>query len=379
MTSSISDQRRYICSALVNSQTDEEMYDYLFSALDTMTPPLDPSTYKGTVLVDDIDLFSFVKDMYPSVTLKKIEKSTPKQLTQLYLTTNVSENDHHDLLTFSFSFYSNHRKAQFEIGLDRDGVLLTKDDESKDESNPENSTTFNTLYPYFLLLSDKPKSIQYFLEMIKGLVDKPQLKNIDVFLPESFYSIIPFIDFDKVLGTFPSIMLYKKDGSVNSITYSETGNTLRIKPITSVVTNEMVKRSLGHILIDYNEKSTNENEIEAIRQSIIDTVSQFHEKVLWSGDTSDFHKTLSRYTNHGKIGKKVTFSFAGKKQTLKKLIGYQWKKPFPLFKEKSKEEMDTLMRLAMMAPNCKDMLEIIIDKRTNIRGKIKKFLQLNIL
>lgn len=37
------------------------------------------------------------------------------------------------------------------------------------------------------------------------------------------------------------------------------------------------------------------------------------------------------------------------------------------------------MRLAMMAPNCKDLLEIIIDKRTNIRGKIKKFLQLNIL
>jgi hypothetical protein len=374
---SVSEQRRYICSALVNSQTDEEMYDYLFSALDTMTPPLDPSTYNGTVLVDDINLFSFVKDMYPSVTLKKIDKPAPKQLTQLYLT-NVVENDH-DLLTFSFSFYSNHRKAQFEIGLDRDGVLLTKDDakdDAKDDNESKNS--FNTLYPYFLLLSDKPKSIQYFLEMIKGLVDKMQLKNIDVFLPESFYGIIPFIDFDKVIGTFPSIMLYKKDGSANSITYSEIGNTLRIKPITSMVTNEMVKKSLDHILIDYNENK-NEKETELIRQSIIDTISKFHEKVLWSGDTSDFHKTLSRYTNHGKIGKKVTFSFGNKKQTLKKLIGYQWKKPFPLFKEKSKEEMDTLIRLAMMAPNCKDILEIITDKRTNVRGKIKKFLQLNIL
>ena len=147
------DQRRYICSALVNAQTEEEMYDYLFSALDTMTPPLDLLTYSGTVIVDDINLFSFVKDMYPSVTLKKIDKSTKKQLTQLYLTTNVSdvsENDH-DLLTFSFSFYTNRRNAQFQIGLDRDGVLLTKDEESKDGSNP-----FNTLYPYFLLLSDKP-------------------------------------------------------------------------------------------------------------------------------------------------------------------------------------------------------------------------------
>ena len=280
---SVSQQRRYICSALVNAQTEEEMYDYLFSSLDTMTPPLDPSTYSGTVLVDDINRFSFVKDMYPSVTLKNIDKSTQKQLTQLYLTTNVSnvtEKEDQDLLTFSFSFYTNRRNAQFQIGLDRDGVLLTKNDDKSENS-------FNTLYPYFLLLSDKPKSIQYFLEMIKGVVDKAQIKNIDVFLPESFYHIIPFIDFDKVIGTFPSIMLYNKDGSVNSITYSETGNTLRIKPITDVVTNEMVKRSLDHILIDYNEKSDNEN--EAIRQSVIDTISQFHEKLLWSGDTSDFY------------------------------------------------------------------------------------------
>ena len=369
MTTSVSQQRRYICSALVNAQSQEDLYDYLFSAIDTMNPPLDPSTCKATVLVDDTDQFSFVKEMYPSVTLKKIDKSLSKQITQLYLTNkNINPND---LLTFSFSFYSNLRNAQFEIGLDQDGVLLT----NVDTKNVKN--TIETFYPYFLLLSDNFKSIQYFLEMIKGLVEKPHLENIDVFLPETSFDIISSINFDKVIGTFPSIMLYKKDGSVNSITYSETGNTLRIKPITSIVTNEMVQKSLDHILIDYSEESTKESTKESttvIHQSIIDTISQFHEKVLWSGDTSDFYKTLSRYTNHGKIGKKVTFSFGNKKTALKKLIGYQWKKQFPLFTQNAKEEMDTIMRLAMIAPNCKDIIEIITDKKLSIRGKIKQLI-----
>lgn len=334
---SISYQRGYIRNALLNADTEDELYKYLFSAVNTIQIPIVPLT----IIVDNVDDFSFVKEMYPLVSLKKAEKDQ-KYPNQLYFTTNINEKK--DLLEFSFSFYSNSKKSQIKIGLDNDGVLLSPISKIPETSKP--------YYPYFLLLSDKMKTIESFLEMIKGIVSKKELENIDIFLPESSYSLLSSINFKNIIKTFPSIMLHNTDGSIYPITFSDKKNTLRIKPIVTTITFEMIANSLNHLVIDY----TNPNRL--VYQSIIDTLSQFHNKVIWNGETSYFFKTLSNYTNHGTINKK-------------KLTGYQWKTPFPLFSlDKS------IIKLGIIAPNCKDILSIITNKKLSYQRKIKMIMSL---
>ena len=106
--------------------------------------------------------------------------------------------------------------------------------------------------------------------------------------------------------------------------------------------------SLNNIVIDYQ----NQNQI--IYQSIIDTLSQLHQKVIWSSDNSHFYKTLSKYTTNYKT---------------KNLTGYKWKKSFPLF------NLDTIIKLGIIAPECKDIFSIIRDK-TSFETKNKKVKEL---
>ena len=174
------------------------------------------------------------------------------------------------------------------------------------------------------------------------------MENIDVFIPESSYSLLSSIDFKDIVKIFPSIMIHNKDGSILQISYSDKKKTLHIKPITSTVSFEMIMNSLNHIVIDYQ----NQNQI--IYQSIIDTLSQFHQKVIWSSDNSHFYKTLSKYTTNYKT---------------KNLTGYKWKKSFPLF------NLDTIIKLGIIAPECKDIFSIIRDK-TSFETKNKKVKEL---
>jgi len=102
-----------------------------------------------------------------------------------------------------------------------------------------------------------------------------------------------------------------------------------------------------HILIDQvkGPKSMMDN-----TQTIIDTLTTFHDMKVWTSYGTAFFTNLEAYTHHGSIKDQLSC--------------FQYKKPLLEFKENVREEMDTIMKFGMVLDQIKDVLEVVSSDKS---------------
>jgi len=197
--------------------------------------------------------------------------------------------------------------ADFNFGL-------SKEKDGVFIESPKPSTNLYQFNPYYICLSDDINHIQKFLNNIK--------KSSDVFMELSSFSILPYLDFKLLSKRFDTIEIYNKDQTITSISsrYSEDPKILRFKVIEPIFTDFYL--NCEEILIDTS------------CQMIINML-YYTDKKIWS------------------------------------TIPYKATKPIHLAKEIIKERMDRIIKLGIILPKIKDVIDIILDKK-DIHYKIKK-------
>ena len=140
-------ERTRIIEVLLNAETESELLSYLFSSIREL-----PENNLPLSIYVDSDKFSFLKEMYPNVTL--IKSQPDKQ--HIFFTEDVSKS----ILTFTFSFYSP-RSREFNIGIkdNDDGVIVTP---------ISNEDPGLHLYPYALCMTNKVKSFETFVKILRS-------------------------------------------------------------------------------------------------------------------------------------------------------------------------------------------------------------------
>jgi len=358
-------ERQSILRALINSEKEADFETLLFRSIDSIKLDVKNKEFNVYISPSSLELFQFVKEMYPKSNIIKEPKQEPKkdQKKASSLTFhNVSDKDDtthiHNFLTATFSFYDM-KKADFEFNLEKnkDGVNVYKNDNKQNEKNERETLTFN---PYAICYSNKSESIQTFLEMIGTL--KLKSNDVDVYMPVQTMVVLeqhPEI-FTKIHRFFKSIMIHDIDGSDTSVTYSETGKTLHIyiKDLDEKLNQTLVKNSIEHILID--EKCDTKIDESIQTQGILNTLVSFPSKNIWTStnENKEFYDGLSHFTLNGKV---------------KNLHCFQYKKDLPDAKEKIRERMDRLVKLCILQPKISDILEIVNDTKFDTQQKIKKF------
>ena len=179
---------------------------------------------------------------------------------------------------------------------------------------PKPSTNLYQFNPYYICLSDDINHIQKFLNNIK--------ESSDVFIQLSSFSVLPYLDFKLLSKRFDNIEIYNKDQTITSVSsrYSENPKILRFKVIEPIFTDFYLK--CEEILIDTS------------CQMIINML-YYTDKKIWS------------------------------------TIPYKATKSIRLAKEVIKERMDRIIKLGIILPKIKDVIDIILDKK-DIHYKIKK-------
>ena len=179
---------------------------------------------------------------------------------------------------------------------------------------PKPSTNIYQFNPYYICLSDDINHIQKFLNNIK--------ESSDVFIQLSSFSVLPYLDFKLLSKRFDNIEIYNKDQTITSVSsrYSENPKILRFKVIEPIFTDFYLK--CEEILIDTS------------CQMIINML-YYTDKKIWS------------------------------------TIPYKATKSIRLAKEVIKERMDRIIKLGIILPKIKDVIDIILDKK-DIHYKIKK-------
>ena len=216
---------------------------YLFNAINSIKVE-NIATTAVTIATNAPDQFAFVRDMFPSVTLKqqdepdsqtlffgvcKVEKEKEKEKTGPFV----------DPLQYTFSFFPKKAstcpvETHISIGLGerQHGVHITQIDKSAIAINPLQ------IYPYFLCITDRLESIQSFIEIIAGHFmgkkgKKQQDDTLEIFLPISSYPLLSHLKYTKlILSVFGTIELYDDEKNITAITSSDRGRILRVKPIT---------------------------------------------------------------------------------------------------------------------------------------------------
>ena len=353
-------ERQSILRALINSEKEADFETLLFKSIDSIKIDVKDKEFNVYVSPCSLELFQFVKEMYPKSSIIKEPKKDQKKS---YILTfhNVSNKDEtvhiHNFLTATFSFYDM-KKADFEFNLEKnkDGVIVYKDN----EKSVKDTFVFN---PYAICYSNKSESIQTFLEMIGTL--KLKSSDVDVYMPVQSMAVLqqhPEI-FIKIHRFFKSIMIHDIDGSDTSVSYSETGKTLHIyiKNLDEKLNQTLVKNSIEHILID--EKCDTKTDESIQTQGILNTLVSFPSKKIWTStnENKEFYDGLSHFTLNGKV---------------KNLDCFQYKKELPDAKEKIRERMDRLVKLCILQPKISDILEIINDSKFDTQQKIKKLVVL---
>ena len=339
--------RQIILRALQNVGRNCELIPYLFNAINSIKVE-NIATTAVTIATNAPDQFAFVRDMFPSVTLKqaepdsqtlffgeckKDEKSEKSETRKKVVDPFVNP------LHYTFSFFPKKPatctfQTHISIGLGerQNGVHISSIDDMKMTENPLQ------IYPYFLCLTDRLESIQAFIEIIAGhfkpsKYEKGEKKDtIEIFLPISSYDLLSNLKYTKlVLSVFGTIELYDDKKSITAITTSERGRTLRVKPITDIVISpSLVKYSGKHILIDYKDSY----------QAIIDTIFNFRDKMVWCSkmDVNPIFGHLEKYTLH---------------KTVKKMTCFHFKKEFPIL------DLSILIKLATFLPDVQDIMKIV--------------------
>ena len=342
--------RQIILRALQNVGRNCELIPYLFNAVNSIKVE-NIATTAVTIATNAPDQFAFVRDMFPSIILKqqdepdsqtlffgecKAEKEKEKEKENEKIDPFVNP------LQYTFSFFQKKvpicpLQTHISIGLgeNQNGVHISSIDTKMDE-NPLQ------LYPYFLCITDRLESIQAFVEIIAGhfesgkgrkQVEKNTLDNtIEIFLPISSYPLLSRMKYTKlILSVFGTIELYDDEKNITTITTTERGRTLRVKPISNgVISPSLIKYSGKHMVIDYKDD----------HQTIVDTISNFRDKMVWCTkiDTNPLFRHLEKYTLH---------------KTLKNMRCFQFKKEFPVF------DLTILIKLAMFLPDVQDIMKIV--------------------
>lgn len=339
--------RQWIINALLLTNKKDEIVEYLFQAIDTLPAEiaLDVKNTTQTIQISSTtpSVFEFLKTMYPGIELKVVEKDYNTSL--LLFTDHALEKP--SITVFDFSFY-NQQTAQFELGLGKaqDGVLIHPIDTSDDmgillEHYPVLLSQESTM-PYALGYTDSLQSLQLFLSVLGNDVKAPVL---DLYLPAAAYPLLRLINFVPISKLFSTIIIHEEDKTRRPVTVSDTGRTLRIKLMKSVP--PPVSMGVRHILLDQvkGPKSMMDN-----IQTIIDTLSAFHDMKVWTSYGTAFFTNLEAYTHHGSIRDQLSC--------------FQYKKPLLEFKENVRPEMDTIMKFGMVLDQIKDVLEVVSSNKS---------------
>jgi len=321
-----------IIKALLNADTDKDFIPYLHYALQQM----DIDTSQPLSIAVDSDQFSFLKQFYPNLTLTTVPNEK-----LLHFTTSSNNSS---TLTFTFSFYK-HLETKSDdvfkvISIDlKEGVVVNTVDRNLLSSDPYQ------FYPYALCLTDKPESFKTFLkiigfEKIKGVLPKV----IDVYCQEP----ILYIDYKSIKKIFKTIEIHHSNHLITTVCQTsdewDNSRTLRIHAAKST-SPSMVEYSMKNILVDYEKVP---------HQSIIDTLSNFPEKILWASGKDSFFKDLEKYSLCGSLKKSLKC--------------YQLKKKLPLL---THDKLDWIIKLGLISPSIQDAIQILDDKSSHYKKLYK--------
>lgn len=316
-----------IINALLNASTNEEFKIYLEKSLSKMNI----DTTKPLSVSIDSDKFLFLKQLYPNITFVNSPNT-------LFFTEHSTLQD---TMTITCSFFEKENNDKLKIGISEndDGVVITSVDKSTFQKDPYQ------LYPYALCLTDKPKSLETFLKIIGS---EKVNKFVDVFVPNTVLN--KKIDYSLVRKQFKTIEIHRGVGDIVSVynCIDELDDleckTLRIHVFDEMVTPSMIEYGMKHVLIDYEIPNY---------QLLIDTLSNFPEKIVWCSGKQVFFKDLKKYTFCGKLQKSVN------------LKCYQLKKNFE--SKKLLKKLNLIMKLGFVAPSIKKAIDIIDDKTSHTR------------
>lgn len=336
--------RQIILRTLQNVGRNCELIPYLFNAVNGIKVD-NVASSAVTIATNAPDRFAFLKDMFPSITLLK--KDEPDSQTLFFEVCDDKDDKDAEThtkvvdpfvnpLCYTFSFFKQkHAKCTAQthisigLGENQNGVHVSSNDDAKTVKNPLQ------IYPYFLCITDRLESIQSFLEIIAGhykTIKNGKGETLEFFLPISSYPLLSQLKYNKlILSVFGTIELYDDEKNITTITTSDRGRTLRVKPITETfITPSFIKYSGKHILIDYKDS----------HQTIVDTISNFRDKMVWCTtlDKNPLFLYLEKYTMH---------------KTVRKLRCFQFKKEFP------KLDLSILIKLAIFLPDIKDIMKIV--------------------
>jgi len=303
-----------IIKELLKSKKDEDFIEHLFYAIHDMKMD---TNLPLTVSADD--KFSFLKEMYPNLKLEKFNKNN------LFFTTD----DHNSLLTFNFSFYSDSdsEPKDLNIGLkkDDDGILLKKLVEHK------------PLFPDSFCITDKIKHFKKFIEILsKEKVDREYPPIIDVYASPVIENMMRIKDYEAIQKYFKTIEIH--GDHVTTVTNTK-GRTLRIH------FQERMASSMKNVMID-----------EKMYQTMVDVLSNFPDKIVWTSFTNVFYDSLKKYTYHDKVGE---------------IHGYQLKKKMPLFTEKAKNKMDLIIKFGLILPEIREVISLL-ELKTSFENRKNK-------
>ena len=335
-------ERQHIINALLNVEKEEDFKMYLLASINE----IDIDTSKPVKIMTN-GYLPFINKMYPNVNLVNYEPN--KNL--LFFNTLETEikTDTDNFLTYSFSVYDD-KKADFKIGLGKNeyGVYINQFDK-------KNISKMFQIHPYVLCDTRSLDNMQIFLTMIGE--NLPKEYELDVYVPNQTFKNINNLNFNKLVDTFHSILLYHPDKSVQTVTYNEKGRILRIKTVDIKNIEEFINiigNSLPYNLIEINNKSY---EI----QHFINIISNFHDKTIFTGNNSEFFQNLKKYTHH---------------IIHKSLVGYKYKKEFLDVCSLIKPSLDPIIKLGIIQSKIKDILNILNNKKLRTYNKLEKLFNL---
>lgn len=327
-------ERYKIINALLNAENDNDFIRYLYYVVNELE--LKQETSNITILTNSIEDFQFLLKIYPNLKLKKY---TEHKLQNIFFKKIESEENYNysdNILTFSFSFYTNF-SALFKFDLKNNGVLINKIDTTK-ISEPF------YLNPFTICYTENIVNLEIFLNLLKNINS-----DLDVYIPKKLFEKLNDLNYNKIVKKFNSIMINNEDNSVTSISYNDNGYTLRFR-ILKEISLELIKYSIDNILIEREP------------QYIIDLLVNFPEKYIWTSIKNNFYKELSnkKYTYHKNFKKIHCFKYKNFKDVYDNL----------------KRFLDIIIKLGMILNKIKDVIEIL-NSNKKYKYKLNKLNELN--
>jgi len=320
--------REKVIRALLNAEKKQDLVPYLQLALKEID--INPKTAHVTIA-------STFNAMPLLQTYTGIEFVNEKSKPNLYFTNDPQEIDKKDPRVITFSTYDQTHHAQIELGLQRQGVFIHHIQVDHKETS---------LFPRIIAYTENLQVLQHFLEIVcETYALSKKKEQIELYLPSSIHDtdLLSHITFPY----YENVNLFVKDkasGDFQSIPLQRNEDSDFIASVYLIDDDELpalVECSEQDMLIDGNA-----NERWIIFQSIIDTLSNFHSKRIW---TSKPIKGLDTFTNT---------------KTVKKLYMYQYKTKLPDITITQKELLDRIITLGAIQHEINDILDLIMSHKS---------------